>query len=261
MFLKKDQVYGSAAAYGIDVSGLSWPQATGKVTKYLAKHGLEPVTVVERPENPDTAEMSADPTPVQGQHVAQVPVLVKGHTNRIQLGARKPELSIEDLGLSGKRIVFSPEIAPTRYQVFGYEEDLGEDMEVEELTYDGRTLDARGTSKASGTYKVRPIKGSRVIAKSGLPKENVGIYWDIDRDPYPIATFGGRRGYLWTHPTIPCMKPEIVRSKHYQEYKELLQDEQNCFYLGGKTLAVDINFAHWMMRDIEEKEAAKHARH
>lgn len=293
-FLSKADLAATIQAYDIDVGGLNFAQQQGVVSKYLAAHSLKPVKAEQETDKPDNfaaalqAQFAADDGYVENKQmvqppqampvIEQKPVLVKGVARRIQLDAKETAAAKGNDGvviprLVNKRLWYSPEIRFNQNMIYRYEEDLGENMEVEELWYNGETLDSRNiqappgeTSGISGTYKVRPIPHSKLKAMSSVPRQNVGIYWDFDKrgmpkTPFPIAVFEGRRGYLYSHASIPCVKPTIIESGYYEDFKDMLKDEPNIFYLGGSIRAVDIPFCDWMMKEIEDREVYKRGSH
>lgn len=302
-FLNKEDLQATIQAYNIDVEGLSFPQQQGRVTKYLAAHGLEPVhktgekpddfaaalqkqfaiddgyEVPEEPQsNSQKSRMVLVPEPEEipqyREPVVQAPVIIRGKAKRVQLDLmNKQEPPLINDQLRNKRLVYSPEIRFQNNMIYRYEEDLGEDVEVEELWYNGETLDQRHIQAApgesngvSGTYNVKLKPGSKVTAVSSLPRTNAGIYWDFDKDgmpmtPFPIATFEGRKGYLYSHATIPCVLDEIKRSGYYQDFKDQLKDEPQVFYLAGSIRAIDIEYCHWLMHEIEDRERYKRGTH
>ena len=65
MFLTKQELEATVEAYDIDVTGLSWPQKQGAVSKYLAEHGLE----VVKPEVEDGARRESAFEPIEGQMI------------------------------------------------------------------------------------------------------------------------------------------------------------------------------------------------
>ena len=185
----------------------------------------------------------------------------------------KHQQSLTD-AYKGRQIFISPELAPERYRLLKYEEDLGEDINIVErhfemnmatdevydisgdkISYDGQ-VDA-SHDYATGTYKVLGKSNKHVMAMSSVPKENYGSGMTIGVDYVPVVTWQGKAGYLWTHQTYPNVKALLQESGYYHEYKDLFTREPNIWYVAGKTLACDIGLVHKIFREIEEKEARK----
>jgi len=178
----------------------------------------------------------------------------------------------------GKNIMLAPELPPERYRLIKYDEELGNEMDIEERQFDmnmatdqvfdksGGEIDfSKRAGKSSdaymdyttGTYRIKGHNERKVVAMSSVPKENYGLGIEAGVDYFPIVTWAGRAGYLWTHPTYPNVKAMLMESGYYHEYKDKFQREPNIWYVAGKTLACDIGLVKAIMQEIEAKEQKK----
>lgn len=154
----------------------------------------------------------------------------------------------------GKKLIICPEMAATSIQLFGYEEELGDDLIVEEATFDiSNTGLSASKNLANGTFNVTGKTGKKVVAQSGMPKEGCEISFRPDIDWFPVCTFQNRSGYLWTHHRLPNVKHALMASGYYEDYRDRFKDEPFIWHSGGKLLACDINLVHSVMREIEHK--------
>lgn len=275
MFLSKEDLKLNASAFNLEIDGLPFSQQQSVVLKFLKENGLEalhtvPVAGQETPAVfPKGADLSVP------EAVAQEPVLVRGHSKRVELPAPMHHMVQGVPELANKTILWSPEIQPHGRMIYRYEEFLGEDLEVEELKYTGKTLDARGIVPGpgspygegiSGTYTVKTRPGSKLTAISSLPIFNVKISQHYNaqglpdvNNSFPVCELDGRIGYLYKHPCLECVLPQLMASHRYNDFKDDLKDEPNILYVGG-LLCINIDYCEWMMREIEEREAIRNGR-
>lgn len=229
-FMDKATVLSEAERLGVDVEGLSWPKMQSAVM--AAQRYEQNVCNVIVPAEEDEAPQETPGDPVW-IHVARDPM--------------------EDM--RGKTLMICPEMAPTSVQLLGYDEELGEELIVEEVTHDiGGAQFTAGKTEVSGTYRVMGKSGKKVVAQTALPKEGSGIYFRPDVDLVPTTTFQGRTGYLWTHHSLPNVKQLLIESGYYEDYRHRFQDEPFIWHSAGKLLACDINLVHSIIREIERKE-------
>ena len=164
----------------------------------------------------------------------------------------------------GYKILLSPEMGPDPNRIIRYTEDIGDDLIVEEKTFTAGNVN-NSEYKASrdyttGTYRILGKSGQRTIAECSIPKENVGATYDFERDWMPRLTYMGREGYpMKAYKGHPGFKDLLKQSGHWSDYKEMLRDEPNVFYLTGR-LCVDIDVAHSIMREIMRNERIKKER-
>lgn len=190
---------------------------------------------------------------------------------------KKPELTAEQKMAQpylDKTIIISPELAPERYRLLKYDEELGPDYEVVERQFDidpntDQVFDISGDlgernsvdqyhDYLTGTYRLKKRSDRKVVAMSSVPKENSGMLqrW---RDVAVVVTWQGRSGYLWKHMWLPNVKDLLMQSGYYAEYKDLFVGEPNVWYAAGKQLVCDPHLVHKILREIEEKEQRKAA--
>ena len=175
----------------------------------------------------------------------------------------QPELSPEEKARMLKgRIIIAPEIRQTQYQLLKYDEELGDEVEVEEKYYDINNMTQVKASKGyeTSTYNIKSTRGGRkVVAQSTIPKENAAMYIDHSLPiAVPVVEFNGRRGYLWKHWMLPNVKQLLMESGNYEKYADVFDSKkhpENLWYATG-IMAASIPAVHSVMRQIEI-EAAK----
>lgn len=154
------------------------------------------------------------------------------------------------------KVRISNEIMAMKYQVCKYDEEVGPDVEIEEVSANPDMIKIKdGNGVASSTYSIKRKSGKRVIAQSTLPTENVGLTFDSARDLVPVAEYGGRRGYLWTHPIYAGIKDLLIESGYYEKYKERFDGVRypsNIWYAGTKFVVCSIPLVHYIFTEIED---------
>lgn len=243
-YRNKEDCIKEAQRLGIDVSGMSWPELQRVVSKAL-KHeerGDMDVPAYERFVKPD---------PIDNMEQRML----------------RPYL--------GKTIMLSPELASERYRLVKYDEILGNEIEVEERSFDmddnDRVFDKSGGEVnyenvvdqyhdyTTGTYRIKNRSDRKVVAMSSVPKENAGMFFRPGYDYATVVTWKGRAGYLWKHWHYPNVKALLKQSGYYQEYKHLFKDEPNVWYAAGKMLVCDPHLVHQVFQEIQDKQAKKNA--
>lgn len=244
--------------------------------KLAAELGIE--NAEELPWKELQAEIAArqkNEEPKADVEVYDIPVEEIGDPTESKTGAKlnkpKPTLTGQ---YYGKDVFISPELPPEQYRLMKYEEELGYDMDVVERKFDmdpntDQVYDIAGGEinynnkvdsyhdYTTGTYMLKNRSNRKVVAMSSVPKENYGSGMTIGKDYVPVVTWGGRTGYLWTHPTYPNVKALLQESGYYHEYKDLFTREPNIWYAAGKTLACDIGLVNSIFREIEAKAQKK----
>ncbi len=178
--------------------------------------------------------------------------------NEVEENADAKQAGIERMKKNFKdgKVRISTEMKAVKYQVHKYEEPLGYDVEVEEMEATPDMIEnAKADGVASGTYVIKRKSGRRVVAQSTLPIENVSITFDSARDVAPVAEYDGRRGYLWTHPTLFGIKDLLIESGYYEKYKEKFDGTKyptNIWYAGTKFLVCSIPLVHYIFTEIED---------
>lgn len=302
-FLSKAEILSEAERLGVDLSGLSWPQqqkaviaaqmaAGGQAQKEVqARYDADgyayapeserdtyaPEAVYTRRVDPipswtppvpvpmPEAMPAAEPARVEHMHMSDEPVrMIKGKEVRVERGLNEDVKFDNTLDqYNGKTVLLSPEMAQTKIQRLGYDEDLGDELTIEETSYKQQfemnmpifANDEKDTY--TSTYRVKGKTGRRVIGQSGLPKENAGIIFRPDMDMFPVVTFQGAYGYLWTHQRFPNVKATLMESGYYEKYKDrFLKTPYAMFMLTGLE-CVKIELVHAVMREIEQEESER----
>lgn len=259
-FMNKDTVESEAKRLEVNLDGLTWPQKQKAIMDAQKKESKElRSSMVESVDNKD-----------YNQALNEVIDMLDGITNDTQID----EANISNQGeevlihvpqdpmdeMRGKTVMISPEMAPTSRQLFGYDEELGDELVVEEVQHDVDSAYKAGKDLVTGTYTVTNKTGRKVIAHTALPKQGAGITFRPDQDRVPVVTFQGRKGYLWTHHRLPNIKQLLIESGYYEDYRTRFKDEPFVWHAAGKLLCCDISLAESVLRDIERKEREERLR-
>lgn len=244
-FMDKKTVIAEAERLGVDIEGLAWPK-------------MQSVVMAAQREEQDVCNIVLDPdASISAEKYEEIKEEAKGHLMDERPGdpvwVHVPVDPMDDM--RGKTLTICPEMAPTATQLFGYDEELGDELIVEEVVHDiGKAEFRAGRSEVNGTYRVMGKTGKKIVAQTALPKEGSGIHFRPDVDLVPTTTFQGRTGYLWTHHSLPNIKQLLIESGYYEDYRRRFQDEPFVWHSAGKILACDINLVHSIFREIERKE-------
>lgn len=244
-FMDKETIESEAKRLGVDLTGLKWPEKQQAIMNAQSKEKEGNVLTEE-----DVPEISRR---ILGDEI--VSKIVEESAGEEVLVHVEDDDPMSDL--RGKKVLICPEMAPTSRQLFGYEEELDEEITVEEVVHDVDAAYKASKDMVTGTYKVTGKTGKKVVAQTALPKEGCGITFRPDKDIVPVATFKGRSGYLWTHHRLPNIKGLLIESGYYEEYKDRFKDEPAIWHSGGKILACDISLVHSIFQQIEDKERDK----
>lgn len=221
-YRSKEDTINEARRLGIDVSGMSWPEMQKIVGQALKREELGEINKTVKTPN-----------------------------------SIRPEIKALD-AYRDKTILIAPELAPDANRIIRYEEEIGDDLDIEEKSFMGREGGGieytAGRDYTTGTYKVKGKTGRKVKAECSIPKENAQIIFRPGIDMFPVVTFRGTSGYLLTHHRLPNFKAVLKQSGFYEDYKSMLKDPPNVFYLTG-LLCVDPHVAHNIMNDIERRVA------
>lgn len=220
-YRNKQETLELAEKLGIDVSDMTWPQMQKAVSDALKSHN-----------NPAPEVKAKDK---------------KNRRKRIKTGAEP---------YAGYTVMVAPEMPPDAKRYVHYTEELGDDLEVEEISMlgmEGGKIDWRNSGDMiSGTYRVKGKTGRKVQATSALPRQNAQITIRPGIDYFPVVKFMNKQGYLYKHHTMNCFKNMLEELEVYDDYRKLLQRNGVLFYLTGLE-CIDIGVAHNIMRDIEKR--------
>jgi len=232
-FMKKEEVKAYAERYGIDLTGLSWPEQNKLVQGKLEEDGYR----------------------ISKDGEVLLPLEKQPETKGFQ-----PKISRDLSGVKGVKILLAPEIKPTSVQLIKYDEELGEDLTVEEISYkDEFGMKPIERDLTYGTYRVKGSSGRKVIAQSTIPKENAMVTYEPDKDIVPKVTFAGKTGYIWTHQSYPNIKGLLMDAGMYHKYKHLFsakEHPENIWYAAGKLLVCNIGMVHYVFDEIEREANA-----
>ena len=246
-FMDKETLEAEAERLQLDLTGLKWPKKQKAVldAQRLEKEGPVDIqgTIDRAAEEFKQYDAREDVHSIQ-----QEPVHVSVNVPNDPMDQMR-----------GKQVMICPEMAPTANQLFGYEEELDEEIVVEEVKHDIDAAYRAGKDLVTGTYTVKEKTGRKVVAHTALPKQGCGIYFRPDKDRVPVVVSKGRRGYLWTHHRLPNIKQLLLESGYYEDYRNRFKDEPYIWHASGKILCCDIQLAESVLRDIERREAEARA--
>lgn len=254
-FISKELLLSEAEKRGIDLTGLSWHEQQKVVQE--AMKADEPVN-----EKPKLIGKE-----IENQYIDEIAEL-KAEIARLKAETGEPEASkdeaAKEIDLPKQRIILAPQIQPTNIQLIKYDEELGQDIDVEEVYYDVSEHARVATAKdmSTGTYRIKGTKNRKVIAQSTIPKQNAGVDFKWWEDDFVVITdpSTGKKGYPWTHQSYHNVKQLLMDTGYYFEYKDLFKaalHPENVWYSAGKMLVCDINMVRNVMHEIETKEQQK----
>lgn len=243
-YRNKEDCMREAERLGIDVTGMDWPTLQRVVSNALKAEELDiPVNMGRQ-------------TPV----MEEVPKDEKA-VNKVD-GSLAPYLD--------KMILMSPELAPERYRLVKYDEDLGPEMEVVERSFDinretDQVYDVSGGEVphenqidtyhdyTTGTYRIKERSERRVKGMASVPKENPMLSFRPGIDWATVVTFKGKSGYLWKHWRYPNVSALLMAAgdEYYQKYRKVFKDQPNVWYACGH-LVCDPYLVHRVLKEIEE---------
>lgn len=183
--------------------------------------------------------------------------------------AKKQE--IKDSPIYGKKILITPKIMPDANRALYYEEELGPEMEVEEVNA-GEAIYSQPeeTQRMLGDYKVKNIrKDKRVVAKSWVPKIGQEISYTLGKDLVPVVEGNdGFKGYIWAYPTrtvpveaedgsVTMLQIYGLKTLIETVYPELLDQFSGkpvMSYIDGYVLAASIPQTHAILKRHRRQE-------
>lgn len=244
-FMPKEEMLAAAERLGVDLSGLSWSEQQKAVREALAQSDYffdspkpEPKPIKkeskkeEKEENPDR--------------------------NPEQKFLEEYEAKMLQSYKEAKPVRITAEIKPMRNALFKYDEDLGEGLEVEDVSYVSGMPNLDQRDQMTSTYAVKGKTGRKVFAKSTLPRENVMIYRDLHKHWLApiVRDFHGRDGYIWSHPKYGGIKKLLIDSGYFEDYRDLFRGDlhpANIWMAGGKFFAVNMQLCERIFKEIERK--------
>ena len=232
-YRNKADTIAEAKRLGINIDGMDWPTMQREVSKALRAEEIKES-------------------------------LVKNDFEKQHDAATRVEVDPNLIPYLGYTVEIAPQMFPDPNRIIRYPEVLGDDLLIEEKSFKaGSVGDSEYKASrdwTSGTFKIVGKSGQRVVAESSVPKENAGATYSFSFDWFPRIEFNNRVGYpMHAYAGHPGFKDLLKQSGYWVEYKDLLKDEPNVFYLTGK-LCVNVDVAHSIMRDIMRKEHIKRER-
>lgn len=232
-YIPKDVLLTEAEKRGIDLTGLSWPEQQRVVQKAMKTE--ESFSEAPKPKPYTPQEKSPE----------------------LEFLKRYKKAMVESLD-KAVPVQICGEIKPMRNALFKYDEDLGEGLEVDDVSYLRNGMPDLNDRDATQTYIVRGKTGRKVFAQSTLPRQNAQIYYDPKTHWLApiVKDFNGREGYLWKHHKYKGIKQLLIESGYFEDYRSLFDSKlhpQNIWMAGGKFYAVNIQLCEKIFRDIEKK--------
>lgn len=234
--MKKDELMAQATRLGIEFpDGITYAEKNSMVRQALEKERLE--------------------APSKDEEIARLRAEVSQLRRKAEPETRQQPSPRDEKAIPKGRVILAPEMKPTKYQLLKYEEEVGKDTAVEEVSFRD-TLGKQQLERDvnTGTFRVKGKGNRRVIAQSTLPLENAGVSYDPEKDLVPVVTWRGKRGYVWTHQHYPNVKELLMACGKYHDYEELFDSQvhpENIWYAAGKMLVCSISVVHRVFAEIE----------
>lgn len=251
-FIKKTELLAAAEALGVNLDGLSWPEQQKVVQEAIAKH--------EKSFSSETDGWSATAYGISSKAPKPKPQ-APTQKKTIEQMAREHAKTMAKAMEHAKPVIISEEIKPTPTQLIKYHEEVGDEVaSIQDVSYLNGMPDMSG-GNASATYIVRGKTGRKQLALSTIPHQNAQIIYDPNGPHWlaPIVKdFDGREGYLFNHHAFGGIKPLLIKSGYWEEYKarfNAVNFPQNIWMAGGKFYACDINLCETIFKEIERKAA------
>lgn len=175
---------------------------------------------------------------------------------------------LKDHPLYGKKILITPLIAPDSKRALYYEEDLGPEIEVEEVNAGEAIYNApEDTQRMLGDYKVKNVRNDRhTIAKSWVPKIGQEISYTLGTDLVPVSRGNdGTVGYIWSYPTRTIQVDDTLIQVYglktliqtvYPELLEKFKGKPMMSYQDGMQLVASIPQTHALLKKHRRQELA-----
>ena len=227
-YRKKEDTIRIADELGIDISGMSWPEMQKAVAQALKEN--------------DNIKKNVN-------------------TNKNFRKVQKLLANSDRTGsYSGMNVLIRPELKADAQRYLHYREQLGDEVEVDEVSYLGLegghiNWNSGAGDMRTGTYRIKGKTGRKVEAKSSIPRQNAGLAESIGRDWLVTATFQGKSGYLYKHHYYQSLKAILNMFGVYHDYIDTLRRPGVLFYLTG-LLCVRKDVADGILKDIERRVQA-----
>lgn len=240
--MKKEELEAQARRLGIE-----FPEGM----RYASKNKL--VIEAMKREQLDAPDKDAEIARLKAE-VAQL----RQQANDAEHKKLQPEAEPKESEIPKGRVILAPEMKPTKYQLLKYEEELGQEVYVENVSWRDDRGGIREFEKdtQTGTFRIKGKSGRRVVAQSTAPKENAGVSYNPETDLVPVVSWRGKRGYIWTHQHYPNIKELLMTCGKYHDYEELFDSQvhpDNIWYAAGKMLVCSISTVHKIFDEIERE--------
>lgn len=187
-----------------------------------------------------------------------------------QAEIEKKQRDIKNSPLYKKKILITPKMVPDKDRALYVDEELGYDMEVDEMDAGSAIQGAgEGVDRMFQDYSIRRVsKDHKVVAKTWVPKINTEISYTLGEDIVPVVEGNdGQRGYIWSYPSR-VLPVDVDGEIHYVQvyglktliesiYPELLDEFQGpkiMHYCDGVTLAAGIPQTKALLKQHRRKQ-------
>lgn len=168
--------------------------------------------------------------------------------------------------LFGVKLIITPKMVPDKNRAITFEEPVGHDIEVEEMSAGSLLYAApEDVDRIVGDYKIiRENPNSVVMAKTHLPKTGQELSFTIGKDLVPVVEGNdGQRGYIWSLPPhmrqygdtmIQLYGLKTLITAVAPELLEKFSGKPVMSYVDGLTLVASIPQTDAILKEYRRKE-------
>lgn len=177
-----------------------------------------------------------------------------------------PAEAVKRHPLYGKRLLITPMMTPDATRALYYDEPVGPDIEVEEISAGQAMWGApEDVDRMVGDYKIVKSNPTRQItARTSVPKIGQEITWKIGEDLVPVVRGNdGQRGYVWSMPThlrqvgdtmVQVYGLKTLITMVYPELLPKFSGKPVMMYVDGFVLAASIPQTDAILKEHKRKE-------
>lgn len=198
------------------------------------------------------------------------PEIKRGTTEYAQVIRRDPlkemMAALEQHPLYGTTLLISPLMTTDKNRALYFDEKLGPDMEVEEVSAGALLYGAADdVDRISADYKIVRVDPTKIVtARTSIPKTGQEITYTIGKDLVPIVRGNdGQRGYVWGMPThlrqvgdtmIQLMGLKTLIATTAPELLHEFSGKPLMMYVDGYVLAASIPLTDAKLKEWRRKE-------
>ena len=181
---------------------------------------------------------------------------------RSQAEIEKKQRDIKNSPLYKKKILITPKMVPDKDRALYVDEELGYDMEVDEMDAGTAIQGAgEGVDRMFQDYQIRRVsKDHKVVAKTWVPKIGTEISYTLGEDIVPVVEgTDGQRGYIWSYVDgethfVQVYGLKTLISSIYPELLDEFQGPKIIKYIDGVTLAAGIPQTKAILKQHRRKQ-------